>query len=128
MDNVNNLTFDEEVRNVIGCMEYLNKRMKDFLKENPTDSLSEDECVVEDVDKALEFVYRLPEIISSACVLAVYAGEDWATREKGYGFGADSYEYCDKYTQGAIELADIYGTIDFYNDFYEYFTNNIKPV
>ena len=127
MQNKERLTFEEELGNVIGCMEYWEKRVSEYVMELNENSLSEDECVMEDTQKALEFIRKLPEIIFGACVLAVYAGEDWASDETGYGFGADSYEYCDKYIEGGMELADVFGTEDFHNDFYEYFEKNICP-
>lgn len=84
-----------------------------------------------DTEKQIEafdrLMPKLPEIIRGACVLAVYAGEDWAKRQLDYGFGADSYEYLDKYIQGGIELCDKFGETDFYNDFMDYFIKYIKP-
>ena len=121
------LSFEEELENVIGCMEYWKKRVGEYVMELNENSLSEDECVMENTQKALEFIEKLPDIIFGACVLAVYAGEDWANNEAGYGFGADSYEYCDKYIEGGMELANVYGTDDFHSDFYEYFEKNICP-
>ena len=94
MQNEEKLTFEEELQNVIGCMEYWESRVGEDVMELNESSLSEDECVMEDTQKALEFIRKLPEIISGACVLAAYAGEDWAERQTAYGFGADSYEYC----------------------------------
>ena len=127
MQNEDKLTFEEELKNVIGCMEYWEQRVGEYVMELNECSLSEDECVMEDTQKALEFIRKLPEIISGACVLAVYAGEDWAGSETEYGFGADSYEYCDKYIEGGMELADVYGTEDFHNDYMDYFKKEICP-
>ena len=127
MKNKEKLTFIEELENAIGCMEYWEKRVGEYVMELNENSLSEDECVMEATQKSLEFIKKLPEIVYGACVLAVYAGEDWASDEYGYGFGADSYEYCDKYVEGGMELADVFGTEDFHNDFYEYFEENICP-
>lgn len=87
------------------------------------------------IEKQIETLDRLmpmlPEIIRGACVLAVYAGEDWGKRQieddEGYGFGADSYEYLEKYIQGGIELCRKFGQEDFYNDYAKYFEENIKP-
>ena len=125
--NDNELTFEEEVNNVIGCMEYWEKRVGEYVMELNESSLSEDECVMEDTQKALEFIRKIPAIISGACVLAAYAGEDWASNEDKYGFGADSYEYTDKYIKGAMELAEVYGTEDFHNDYSDYFRKHICP-
>lgn len=121
------LTFQEELDNVIGCMEYWEKRVGEYVKELSELSLSEDECVMEDTIKALEFIRKLPNIVSGACVLAAYAGEDWANRQTAYGFGADSYENCDKYIEGGIKLTNVYGTTDFHDIFLDYFKQNIKP-
>lgn len=127
-ENEDQLTFYEEMENVIGCMEYWERRVGEYVMELNEGSLSEDECVMEDTQKALEFIRQLPSIISGACVLAVYAGENWAYNQTKYGFGADGYEYCDKYIQGGMELAEVYGTEDFHNDFSDYFKKNICPM
>lgn len=127
-ENEDQLTFYEEMENVIGCMEYWERRVGEYVMELNEGSLSEDECVMEDTQKALEFIRQLPSIISGACVLAVYAGEDWAYNQTKYGFGADGYEYCDKYIQGGMELAEVYGTEDFHNVFSDYFKKNICPM
>lgn len=113
-DKKQELIFEEELQNAIKCMEY---RLTEI----------ENECMKKDILKALEFIKKLPEIIRSACVLAVYAGENWATRQEDYGFGADGYEYCDKYIKGAMELANLYGTEDFYDEFMDYFKKEICP-
>lgn len=74
-----------------------------------------------------ELIPKLPDIIRTACVLAVYAGEDWGKRQLAYGFGADSYEYIDKYIQGGIDLCDKFGETDFYDDYMQYFREYIRP-
>jgi len=117
------LTFDDEVDNVIGCMEYLVKRIGNASEEK----LSEDDMVNEDARKCLEFLYKLKEIARGACVLAVYGGEDWGERHLDYGFGADSYAYLDKYLQGGMELCDEFGKEDFYNDYEDYYYKHIEP-
>lgn len=112
------LTFNEEVDNVIGCMEYLTERIGNANE----GKLSEDDMVNEDARKCLEFLYKLKEIVRGACVLAVYGGE----REIDDNFGADSYACLDKYLQGGIELCDKFGKEDFYNDYEDYFSKNIE--
>ena len=121
------LTFDEEIENVIGCIEYFMERMSDFLVNENENTLTEDEMVNDDAKKSLEFLYKVKEIVRGACVLAVYTGEDWRERDDKYSFGADSYEYLEKYLKGGIELKDKFGTEDFYDDYGKYFVDNIRP-
>ena len=121
------LTFDEEIDNVIGCLEYFMERMGDLLVNGDVGTLSEDEMVNDDAKKSLEFLYQAKEIIRGACTLAVYAGEDWGMRQTQYDFGADSYKYIDNYIKGGMELGNKFGTEDFYDDYYKYFVENIKP-
>ena len=118
------LTFDDEVNNVIGCMEYFMERIGELIDES---SLTEDEMVNDDAKKCLEFLHSLKETVRGACVLAVYAGADEENNKLTYGFGADGYEYLDKYLEGGMELNDKFGKEDFYNDYEKYFEDNIKP-
>lgn len=122
------LTFDEEIDNVIGCMEYFMQRMSDFLVDGNEGTLTEDEMVNDDAKKSLEFLYKAKEIIRGACVLAVYGGEDWRNENYDeYEFGADSYKCLDEYIKGGMELRDKFGTEDFYDAYIYYFMNYIKP-
>lgn len=122
------LTYKENVENVIGCLEYLMERVGDLILENNEASLSEDEMVCEDAKQALEFLHKLESITEGACVLAVYCGRDEEkSNADAYGFGADSYEYCAKYVEGALQLADSYGTEDFYDKYWDYAAKNIVP-
>ena len=104
------LTFYDGVNNAINCLENAKTA-------NP-----------KDIQDSLEFLRSLDMIAKGACVLACYAGEDWHAREDAYGFGADGYSFLDKYLEGAIKLADKFGTEDFYDDYADYFAENIKPV
>lgn len=120
------LTFDDEVNNVIGCMEYLMGRVGELIADSNESSLTEDEMVNDDAKKCLEFLHSLKETVRGACVLAVYTGADWENNIDSYGFGADGYKYLDKYLEGGMELSDKFGKEDFYNDYEKYFCNNIK--
>lgn len=53
------LLFKDEVRNVIGCLEFLMKEAKESLTEDA--GLTETEVVLEDCEKALDFLYELAE-------------------------------------------------------------------
>lgn len=121
------LSFEEEVQNAIGCMEYWEERVGEYINSLNEVALSEDECVMEDTQKSLEFIRKLPSIIGGACVLACYAGEDWAARQEAFDFGADGYEYVDKYINGAMQLSDVYGKEDFHNNYEAYYKDKIKP-
>ena len=124
------LTFIDQVKNLNGVLETL----QDFVKTTTEyeDEASEIRTVVDnDLEQSMEFVSKLSEIVYGACVLAVYGGEDWTSedwedRDKS-NFGADGYDYLDKYVAGGIELKDYFGTEDFYEIYDKYFKNNIRP-
>lgn len=103
-------SFEEEIKNLKQCIVGNNS--------NTTVSMR---------DQADKFVDMLPAIIRSACVLAVYAGEDYGNRPYAYGFGADSYDYLDKYVEGGMKIAVDFGTDDFYNYFDRFFEREIYP-
>ena len=124
----NKFTFEEAVGNAIDCLKYWEQRVDQYVKELNESSTSEDENAMEDTQKAIAFLLSLEEIIGGACVLATYAGEDWGIRPLAYDFGADSYGYLGKYIDGGMELAKVFGTEDFYNDYMDYFNENIKPI
>ena len=88
---------------------------------------SEEYIAREDVESCMDFLSCIEEIVCGACVLAVYAGEDWETRIDKYGYGADGYEYVEKYIKGGMDMSAIYGETDFHNDYMDYFKKNIKP-
>lgn len=114
-DERSNMTsFEDEVMNVRDCIRELN--------------LTKDDNLQKKISQATDFLQMLPAIIRSACVLAVYAGEDQNIHGSAYGFGADSYDYLDKYVKGGMEMAVDFGTGDFYNYFDQYFVEEIMPV
>ena len=130
----NKLTFEDEIQNVIGCLESLMSCVEQYEDECNTVYLTETEVVLDDAKKSLEFLDKLPEIVYGACVLACYCASDEANRyayndtnADCYGFGADGYEWIYKYVDGGIELAEEFGKEDFYNTYWKYADENIVP-
>lgn len=123
----NKLTFIDQVNNLKGVLETLRYFAKTTTEYK--DETSELRTVVDnDLEQSMEFLNKLNEVVYGACVLAVYAGEDWCKRNGyGYGFGADSYDYLAKYITGGMELSDEFGTEDFYDLYENCFNTEIRP-
>lgn len=124
-------SIEEKLNNAINVMRQLGELINSLAIESGID-ISDEGQLNEGMKESINFLEKLYTIINASMVLAVYAGEAWRQDSINgdnfkWGYGADGYEFLDKYLTIGQEISDLFGTTDYCNSFYDYFCTYILP-